>query len=424
MSTGDDGGPPTGPTERPERRRTPPPVSRTPPPRTSSGDCSEVEHRSVKPARQRGSIFGRVLGRQGLEDALNERLQPHDYESTRPILKWLILGLFIFAVAGAYAVFTDVEFRNQLADWQSEGLTEIPVEPRDVAHGTLIANLELQNPDELLCNEAELSTGSVVAQGCRNIDKMIAYAASQKLDCSTLEDLSSVISDTRAAKPDCQRLVDLSVRFEDLDNRRNITDIVIVLLLLAVAFPFTSLVHRASRNLKTLKSEGQKHSPDGSIIRFFVPILNIYKPLFVIIELFKASDPLVPDVDRQAWKKSGGVAPVAIIWALIWGASVIFNPITVSRIIYRNRDDLADVSSTSDGLIIADILVIVLGLSAILMVTVLSRWQEARAAKYGTVTVTPPQPRDPLEKALSESMRMRDRSSTGSKDGDSNRRQK
>jgi hypothetical protein len=421
----DDGdGPSTDPPERQERRRTPPPSSRTPPPRTRTGDRDAVEHRSVRPARPKGSMFGRVLGRQGLDDALEERLEPYEYQSTRPLLRWLFVGLLAFTAAGVFTAFLNVEFRNQVDEWQSEGLTVTPIGPGAVAQGTLIADHELQNPEEALCNEAELETGSPVAQGCRSIDLVYAYAASEGIECRTLEGLSSLVSSTRTAAPGCERVAELSTRFEDLNNRSNIMDVVLVLLVLIVAFPFSSFVHRSSRNLRTLKSEGQKHSPDGTVIRFFIPILNLYKPLFMFIELFKASDPRVPDGDGNLWQKRGGVSPTAVVWAVAWAAVVIFNPITVANIFYGDAEDLADYSTVTGGLIIADILIVVLGVTAILMSNTLSRWQDTRAAKFGTATVTPVRPRDPLEKALDDSARRRERSATGSRDRGSKRNQK
>lgn len=365
-----------------------------------------------------------MLGRQGLNDALEERLNPYEFESTRPLLRWLILGLFVFAAACALAAFTDAEFRGQLEEWQSDGLTLIPLGPDDVAQASLVANIEFQDSENLLCNEDELASGSVVASGCRSIDRIIEYSASERLDCTSLEALASAVDTTLTPAPGCERVAELSTRFDDLNNRSSIISIVLVLILIVVAFPFSSLVHRSSRNLKALKSEGQKHSPDGTIFRFFIPILNVYKPLFMITEIFKASDPNVPDGDGKAWRKKGSLSPVAVLWAVAWGSVVIFNPITVSKIFFRDRDELADLTTVTGGLIVADILLIVLSVLAVPMAIALSRRQDSRAAKYGTVTVTPSQPRDSLERALDENAQRRGGSSAGGNERSSKRRQK
>ncbi len=421
---GDGDGRDKKPPEETPRRRTPPPGNRTPPPRTRGGSRSEVEHRAVKRERSRGSVFSRVLGRQGLDDALEERFKPYEYQSTRPILRWLFLSLILFVVVGAVAVFIDSGFRSSINEWQSQGLSEIPIGPEDVAQGALIADLELQDPDEVLCNEEELASASVIGQGCRSIERVFEYAAIEGFRCTTLEDLSSVVSTTRAPTADCDRIVDISTRFDDLNSRSNIINIFAVLMLIVVAFPFSSFTHRSSRNLRTLKSDGQRHSPDGTVIRFFIPILNIYKPLFMFVELFKASDPRVQEGDTELWKKKGGVSPVAVLWGLSWAAVLIFNPITVARLFFQDRADLADVGSATVGLIAADILIIVLGVLAILMANTLSKWQDLKAQRFGTVTVTPPRPRDPLEKALEEGIRRENRAETGNRGRGSRRRKK
>ncbi len=412
------------PPEDSGRRSTPPPGRRTPPPRTRFSSRNKVQHRTARRERSGGSVFGRVFGRQGLDDAIEQRFEPYEYQSTRPILRWLFLGLLFFIAVGVAAVVIDVGFRNTLNEWRGDGLTEIPVSPEDVAQATLVADLELQDPDELLCNEDELSSPSVVGQGCRSIERVTEYAASEGLQCTTLEQLASVVSVTEVPAADCDRLVDITTRFDELNTRSNIINIFAVLFLIIVAFPFSSFAHRSSRNLRTLKSDGQRHSPDGTVIRFFIPILNIYKPLFMFVELFKASDPRVPEGDTEQWQKKGRVSPVAVLWALAWGAVLIFNPITVARIFFRNRAELDDVSSATSGLIAADILIIVLGVLAILMANTLSRWQDLRASTVGTVTVTPPRPRDPLEKALEEGVRREDKDTSANRGRRSRRRKR
>lgn len=340
------------------------------------------------------------------------------------MLRWVFISLIAFIAVGAVAMYTDFTFRGELNEWRSAGFTEIPLDTSDVAGATLVADLEVQNPDEVVCNEEELATSSVVAQGCRSIDTVFAYALREGIDCLSLEDLASLASTTQTSAPGCDRIADLSRDFEGLNDRSNILTFVIVLLLIATAFPFSSFIHRTSRNLRALKSEGQKHSPDGTVIRFFVPVLNVYKPLLMVIELFKASDQRVPDRDGKEWQKKGGVAPIAVIWGLTWGAAVIFNPVTVARVFFRDRSDLGDVATTTTGLIAADILIVVLGILAILMTNTLSHWQDARAAKYGTVTVTPPRPRDPMEKALEEGIRRTDHRTGRVREHGSKRRRK
>ena len=424
MSTGQGEGPSPESQDGQERRKTPPPIRRTPPPRTRSDSAGSVEHRSVNRERSRGSLIGRLFGRQALDEALRERFQPYEYESTRPVLRWLFLGLLVFITASAVAIFFDLQFRNKVGEWQADGRTVIPLNPEDVVEATVVADLELSDPDTLLCNDQELASFSLIASGCRNIDAIFAYAAAEGFECTTLEQLASVASNSTTEAAGCKDVVDMVTNFDNMNGRSSLVSVLLIVLLLVIAFPFSTFAHRSSRNLRTLRSDGQKHSPDGVVIRFFIPVVNLYKPLIMFTELFKASDPRLQPGDSEAWQKRGIVSPIAVLWGLAWAGFLIFNPITVARIFFNQRADLSDVESATGGLIAADILILVLGVLTILMVNTLSKWQDIRAARYGTVTITPPRPRDPLEKALEEGIRRQESTVTSGDDRSSKRRRK
>lgn len=455
MAKGDGGaGGENGESERPaeqppasgSRRPTPPPRNRTPPPRTRAGDRKEVEHRAVNRERAKGSVFSRVLGRGGLDDAIEQRFQPYEFQSSRPVLRWLFLALLLFIAAGAYALFVDFQFRSQVNEWRGEGLTEIPIDNEDISAASIVI-AALRSPDDStaeICSTEDAAVNatptpdpenpdaapglpvgtSLLHQACNAMDRVFEFTARAGIDCTTPEQFATVVRDEINAHTGCLRLASLSKRYDTLETATTISTVLVIFATIIAAFPFSTFAHRSSRNLRTLKAEGQKHSPDGLVIRFFIPIVNIYKPLFMIVELFKASDPRVSTSDKELWKKKGGVSPVAVLWALSWGALIIFNPITVARIFFNEREELSNVGSTATGLIAADILIILLGVLAVLMVNTLSHWQDAKAVKSGTVTVTPPRPRDPLEKALEEGIRRQDKIAAENRSRGSKRRKK
>ncbi len=444
MSTGDGEGPEQDPPAE-RRRPTPPPGRRTPPPRTRSGDAGDVEHRSTKPERRKGSLLGRMMGRQGLDEALQERFKPYEYQSTRPFLKWLLLSLLVFVAAAAYALLSDFQFRSQVNEWSDEGFTEIPIDNEQISSASIVI-AALRSSDESatqICAAEEEAVNatptpdpenpnatpspplgsSVLNQACRSMERVFEHAVTAGIDCKTPEDFQTAVLGASGTHAGCDRLISLSRRYDSLETASTVSTVLLVFALIVAAFPFSSFAHRTSRNLLTLKSKGQKHSPDGAVIRFFVPVLNIYKPLLIFIELFKASDPQVPDSDPTAWRSKGRFSPLVVLWGIAWGAVAVFNPITI-QFFYRSRDDLGDVSSEIFGSIMADILLILLGVLAILMSRTLSRWQDARAARYGTVTVTPVQPRDSLEKALEEGAQRQDGSKSDSAEKNSKRRKR
>ena len=167
---------------------------------------------------------------------------------------------------------------------------------------------------------------------------------------------------------------------------------------MVVAFPYLSLVHRASRNLLPLKSEGQKHLPEWSVLHHFIPICNFLRPGQVLSELYKGSDPDVTTDEPTAWKSAGKVRVIVYLWWILWVAGWIFNPITVPRFV--NAQNLPELIDANDLLILSDVLLIFLGIVAVLMLRQLHVWQEMRFSRIGLITVTPPLPEDPLAVAL------------------------
>lgn len=429
MSTGDGGGPgeDQGSERKEERRRTPPPRRRTPPPRSSKPGGG----RSKGPARggEDGSVFGRLFGRKGLDDALEDRFRAYEFQSTRPMLRWVFLSLLLFIAAGAFAIYADLQFRDQMSAWQSEGFTQIPVDNDDIIATTFVLSIDGE-PVDICAAEERLVTAtptpdlddpnaepetpignSILLQSCRALERVLEHPAAVENGCTDYNDLTTAVLEEGALHPGCERTIATSGKYESLTTTSAVSTIAVIITIVIAAFPFSSYLHRSSRNLRTMRSEGQKRSPDGTVIRFFIPFVNLYEPIRIIIELFKGSDPRVTDKDHTAWQKKGQVHPIAFVWGLLWPAMLVFNSFIVARM--STRADLADIGTLATRLLISDVIVIALGIAAILMTNSLSKWQDARAAKHGTVTVTPPRPRDSLEKALSEDSHRRDISSTG-----------
>ena len=201
----------------------------------------------------------------------------------------------------------------------------------------------------------------------------------------------------------CQRVVDIQREFNSRKDRGNLMFAGLIVLLIIIAFPFSTVIHRASRNLPTLKSSGQRYSPDSAVIWFFVPIVNIVKPARSIMELFKGSDPSASVNETEDWKRTGKIPAIAYIWALAWGAAFIFNPILVQRVFFPPGDTIEGAISTLQTTVWSDAILGVAGLFAILMVTALHLRQEARHAKVGQFVYTPPPPElDLIQQAREE----------------------
>ncbi len=306
-----------------------------------------------------GSAWRKVSGRDDLEQAMKARFDPYSYESNWKTLRWLFGLLGVWIVLSIALAFNDNSTANYLNKLSGMGLTNTP--PGDIHPAAIVEYSELEG-----------------------------------FNCTSEED---VIAFTEP----CQRVVDIQQDFTNLRDRGNLIFAGIIVLLIIIAFPFSTVIHRASRNLPTLKSSGQKHSPDSAVIWFFVPIANIIKPARAIFEIFRASDPTSSVNETEDWKRTGAIPPIAYVWALAWGAAFMFNPVFVQRIFFRPGHTIEGAISTLQTTVWSDALLAIVGLFAILMTGALHLRQEARREKAGHFVYTPPPPElDLLEQAREE----------------------
>ena len=311
-----------------------------------------------------GTAWRKVSGRDDLERAMRARFDPYSYESNWNTLRWLIALLALWIVLSLALAFNDNNTASYLEELSTMGLEVTP--PGDIYPATVAAYSELEG-----------------------------------LNCNTEEE---VIAFTEP----CQRVIDIQQEFNRRKDRGNLIFAGLMVLLIVIAFPFSTVIHRASRNLPTLKSSGQKRSPDSAVIWFFVPIANIIKPARAIFEIFRASDPTTSVNETEDWKRTGMVPPIAYVWALAWAAAFMFNPIFVQRIYARlffgfETDTIEGAISTLQTTVWSDVFLAVAGFFAILMTGALHLRQEARHEKAGDFVYTPPPPElDLLEQAREE----------------------
>ena len=312
--------------------------------------------------KQRGRVGGawrKVSGRDDLERAMKARFDPYSYESNWNTLRVLIALLGVWIILSIALAFNDNSTANYLKELSGMGLTVTP--PGDIYPTAIVEYSELEG-----------------------------------FNCTSEED---VIAFTEP----CQRVIDIQQDFGRLRDRGNLMFAGIIVLLVIIAFPFSTVIHRASRNLPTLKSSGQKHSPDSPVIWFFIPVANIIKPARAIFEIFRASDPMSSVNETEDWKRTGTIPPIAYVWALAWGAAFMFNPVFVQRIFFRPGHTIEGAISTLQTTVWSDALLAIVGLFAILMTGALHLRQEARHGKAGHFVYTPPPPElDLLEQAREE----------------------
>jgi hypothetical protein len=92
---------------------------------------------------------------------------------------------------------------------------------------------------------------------------------------------------------------------------------------IATAIAFLMWLYRANANLHALGVPRLKFNPGWSVGWWFIPIMQLFKPLLAVRELWQASDPhLSPDGD---WELASGASLVGWWWG-IGLANMVFQP--------------------------------------------------------------------------------------------------
>jgi hypothetical protein len=314
--------------------------------------------------RQRSTstnILKKISGREELDRAKARRYDPYSYESNGSTLKLLIVILSVWSIISICLAIQDYRISAMLNEWNKQGITTLPPSSFD-------------------------------PQG------LIDFAKNENFECANINDLLSELGD-------CQNVMEFHSSFATAQDISFLLFAFLVISLLGCIFVFGAFTHRASRNLLTLRSEGQRFSPEMAVTWFFIPIMNLFKPWRVYIELFKGSDPSVKPGEPN-WKSKGSVPKIIHFWELSFLLIFFFNPITISRIWFSVRKTTEDISSAHNALIIAEIMLAILGFLAMFLTTKLHIWQEKRNELIGPILVTPPKPIDPISEILKDDKKL------------------
>ena len=157
----------------------------------------------------------------------------------------------------------------------------------------------------------------------------------------------------------------------------------ISLLFLLVYIPtivlFLMWIHRASRNLRPLGSNGQRFSPGWAVGWWFIPIMWFFRPYQVVAEVWRGSNPdMLPDID---WK-SRAVSALLGWW---WGLWVIHNLFALGASVLDLPGVFDGDATPSSGALQLDLLSTALavpaGVLAILVVLRITRRQEVKRSR-------------------------------------------
>jgi hypothetical protein len=119
--------------------------------------------------------------------------------------------------------------------------------------------------------------------------------------------------------------LDANLRFATVDDPRvkqvqaletvlAAVGVVRLLLYLATAVTVVVWIHGAYKNLGAFRLRGLQFSPGWAVGYFFIPIVNLWRPMQVVQEIWRASDPETPH-DPDAWRSAPTAALVGWWWA-------------------------------------------------------------------------------------------------------------
>lgn len=86
--------------------------------------------------------------------------------------------------------------------------------------------------------------------------------------------------------------------------------------LLVLVIVYCVWIHRAYSNLYLFGARGLRYSPGWAVGGWFIPILNLVRPVQVMQEIWRASSPAVRPDEPSAWQAEGLSPRVGFWWAV------------------------------------------------------------------------------------------------------------
>lgn len=271
-----------------------------------------------------------------------DRRAPYGYESNRRNLTWLSGALAAWVILALLTAWHDKNTADMLETWQARGFATVP-------------------------------------PGQATLDELVDFAQANGIACNSTLEIAS-------ATPECNRMIEFAAAINNADSTSSILFVGQLLAFIVLLFLVGGFVHRASRNLRTLKSEGQMFTPNWSVGWLFIPIVNLWQPMQVFGEMWRGSDPKAPVDDPAAWQR-GPRSPLVSFWWLTVVASLLLSPPIITRALAS-----ADIQSrvdTANFMVWSDILMVLPAIVGLILFRAIHARQEARFALVGPNQVLP-----------------------------------
>ena len=167
------------------------------------------------------------------------------------------------------------------------------------------------------------------------------------------------------------------------DIRQNVIVFTALAITIVTGIAYSFWVYRAHQNLPSLGAASIEYSPGWAVGSFFVPILNLFRPCQIMLEIWRGSDP-------ERLSPMGTPHPETIVgwWWGLWVTAGIADRISGS--LSRSAETIPDLKTSSWLVIAVAALGVPLAIVALLMVRTVDRHQTARYAKVVATQVPLP----------------------------------
>jgi ABC-type Fe3+ transport system permease subunit len=191
-------------------------------------------------------------------------------------------------------------------------------------------------------------------------------------------DVVAVLSDLREISLLDRFETDLPTEeeLEESDRRQVTVAIAQTVVFFVAAFFFIRWLHRAYKNIPLFGAQYPRFSTATAIWSWFVPILNWWRPKQVINDVWRASDPEAPPDQGSGWQERSP----PLLYGVWWFFWVVLNLVYNADLRYYLRaDTLEELQNSARLTLFADLLSVVGGVLALLVVRRTTARQEARA---------------------------------------------
>lgn len=277
-----------------------------------------------------------------LARARAEAQKPYGYESNRTTLMLLSAALTVWVVLALSAAWHDKSTANMIDGWKARGFRTVPV-------------------------------------GQANLQQLFEFAAVNNVSCGSTAEITAETSG-------CSQVIGFAGDINNADATSSIIFVLQLFTFVTLVYLVASFVYRANRNLRPLKTGGQRFTPGWAVGWILIPIANFWQPMQVFAELWRGSDPAAP-LDYQVSQHHGRRSPLISFWWLTVVASALLSPPILTRAL-ANADIQARIDA-ANVLVWSDLMMVLPAIIGLIVLRGLHNRQEARFAIVGPNLVKP-----------------------------------